>query len=96
MILYQRQINQIQIQSKTDLAKYIYALYAARQAFISLESSNNVKLAIKKEYMQLSTIQFYEITEMVYYKRKDSPEWKGPAKVIGQDGPVLFLRQGTR
>ena len=33
---------------------------------------------------------------MVYYKRKDSPEWKGPAKVLGQDGPILLLHQGTR
>ena len=30
------------------------------------------------------------------YKREDSTEWKGPAKVLGQDGPALFLRQGTR
>ena len=33
---------------------------------------------------------------MVYYKREDSSEWKGPAKVLGQGGPFLFLRQGTR
>ena len=33
---------------------------------------------------------------MVYYKRKDSPEWKGSAKILGPDSPVLFLHQGTR
>ena len=33
---------------------------------------------------------------MVYYKHKDSPEWKGSAKILGPDSPVLFLHQGTR
>ena len=78
----------------SDLAKHIYALYAARQAFISLESTNKDKLALKKNICNYQ--QFHEINEMVYYKRKDSPEWKGPAKVLRQDGPVLFLHQGTR
>ena len=32
---------------------------------------------------------------MVYDKREGSPEWKDPAKVLAQDGPVLFLRQDT-
>ena len=34
--------------------------------------------------------------EEVYYKRSDSPRWKGPAKVIGQDGPVVFIRHGGK
>ena len=28
----------------------------------------------------------------MYYKRKDDIKWKGPGKVIGQDGPVVFIR----
>ena len=34
--------------------------------------------------------------EEVYYKTNDSPRWKGPAKVIGQDGPVVFIRHGGK
>ena len=34
--------------------------------------------------------------EEVYYKRNDSPRWKGAAKVIGQDGPVVFIRHGGK
>lgn len=32
----------------------------------------------------------------MYYKREDDQRWKGPAKVLGQDGPVVFIRQGSR
>ena len=31
---------------------------------------------------------------MVYYKRNIDDKRKGPAKVIGQDGPVAFLQHG--
>ena len=31
---------------------------------------------------------------IVYYKRPDGNEWKGPGTVIGQDGVVLFVRHG--
>ena len=59
-----------------------------------METSKKVKLALKKNIRNYQ--QFCEVNEMVYYKREESPEWKDPAKVLGQDGPVLFLRQGTR
>ena len=40
--------------------------------------------------------QFYNIGNMVYFKRDSLHEWKGPAKVLGQDGAVLFLRHGAK
>ena len=40
--------------------------------------------------------QFHDIGNKVYYKRDSSHEWKGPAKVLGQDGAVLFLRHGAK
>ena len=36
------------------------------------------------------------IGDMVYYKRDSSHGWKGPAKVLGQDGAVLFLCHGPK
>ena len=30
----------------------------------------------------------------MYYKRPDSPEWKGPGTVIGIDSVVNFIRHG--
>ena len=46
----------------SDLANYIYALYAARQAFVSLESSNKNKLTLKKNISNYE--QFYEINQI--------------------------------
>ena len=43
-----------------------------------------------------SSGQIYNIRDEVYYKRDNSPKRKGPAKVLGQDGPVVFLRHGIR
>ena len=77
----------------SDLASYIYALHSARQAFVALESSNKIK-SIKKNICNYQ--QFYNIGNMVYYKRDSSHEWKGPAKVLGQDGAVLFLHHGAK
>ena len=34
------------------------------------------------------------MNDIVYYKRNIDDKWKGPAKVISQTGPVVFLRQG--
>ena len=44
--------------------------------------------------MQLLTILWNKWND--YHKREDSPKSKGPAKVLGQHGSALFLRQGTR
>ena len=32
--------------------------------------------------------------DKIHYKRLDSQKWKGPGTVIGQDGPVVFVRHG--
>ena len=31
----------------------------------------------------------------MYYKRKDSREWRGPGKVIGQDGQQVLIKHGS-
>ena len=64
------------------------------KAFIESESSNKLKIALQKN--TLSFISTCNISDEVFYKRNDSPEWKGPAKVLGQDKSVLFIRQGSR
>ena len=78
----------------SDSVKDIYALYSARQASVCLESSNKIKLTLKKNIRNYQ--QFYVTNEMFYYKREDSPECKDPAKILGQGGPIKFPRQGTR
>ena len=76
------------------IATRLTALHAARKAFIESESSNKLKTALRKNTR--SFFNTYNIGDEVFYKRNDSPEWKGPGKVLGQDGSVLFIRQGLR
>ena len=35
------------------------------------------------------------IGDKVYYKRPGNKEWKGPGRVIGQDGKIVFVRHGV-
>ena len=34
--------------------------------------------------------------DLVYYKRLDSPKWKGPASVLGKEGQQVLLKHGGR
>ena len=77
-----------------DLAHHISAIHAARKAFIASEASEKIKSALKKNIRNYQ--RFYELRDEVYYKRDSSSQWKGPAKVLGQDGLVLFLSYGAR
>ena len=83
-------------QSDTSAAigLHIAALHAARQEFIACESSEKIRRALRKQTRSFD--HKYQMGEKVWYKRDDQKRWCGPAKVLGQDGPVLFLRQGTR
>ncbi|XP_057310466.1 uncharacterized protein LOC130648431 [Hydractinia symbiolongicarpus] len=74
-------------------AKHINALHNAGKAFIEAEASERVRRALRHQIRSTNT-QYYT-GEKVYYKRDDSPKWRGPAKVIGQDGNVVFVWQGS-
>ena len=74
-------------------AKHINALHSARKAFIQSESSNRIRRALRHQVR--ATNDHFETGNKVYYKRDDSPKWKGPGMVIGQDGKVVFVRHGS-
>ena len=38
----------------------------------------------------------YNTGDLVYYKRKDNLNWKGPAFLIGRDGQQLLVKHGSR
>ena len=73
---------------------HLAALQSARQEFIKAESSEKIKRALRKQTRQWRNS--YQIGDAVFYRREDSQRWKGPAKVLGQDGSVVFLRHGAR
>ena len=66
-------------------AEHLSSLHLARKAFIMTESSEKLRRALRA---------VYATDDEVYYKRSDNNKWKGPAKVIGQAGPVVFIRHG--
>ena len=53
------------------------------------ESSEKIRRVLHKQTRQTGAV--YTTGDEVYYKRSDINKWKGPAKVIGQDGPVVFI-----
>ena len=37
----------------------------------------------------------FEPGDTVYYERDDCHRWRGPEKIIGQDGKLVFVRHGN-
>ena len=74
------------------ILEHLKSLHSAREAFMKSESSNKLRIALRKQTR--NTREHFDLGQEVYYKRKDDVKWKGPGKVIGQDGPVVFIRHG--
>ena len=64
------------------------ALHTARKTLINAEISDKLRCALLNQVRK--TRQYYEMNDIVYYKRDIEVKWKGPA----QDGPVVFLWHG--
>ena len=76
------------------VAKNLNALHQARQNYIKSESSSKIKQALKHQVQTYSDV-IYNTGDLVYYKRKDNLNWKGPASVIGRDGQALLVKHGS-
>ena len=73
-------------------AKHLNTLHAGRKAFLQAESSNRIRRALKHNIRPVENN--FENGDNVYYKRENSNKWKGPGKVIGQDGKVVIIKHG--
>ena len=78
--------------SKT-LLDTLQALHATRVAYTKNERCERIKRALRAKIRIADTV--YERGDIVYYKKESEERWRGPAKVIFQDGKVIFIRVGS-
>ena len=69
------------------------ALHAAWEAFIQCKRSEKLRRALSKNTRSYSDMPILN-GDVVYYKRKDNPRWRGPATVLGKDGQQFLLKEG--
>ena len=72
-------------------AKHLNTLYASRKAFIQSECSERIRRALRHQIRPSNTV--FQTGDKVYYRRGD--QWRGPGKVLGQDGKIVFVRHGS-
>ena len=77
-----------------NIMKHLNVLHAARRAYTKAEASERIKRALRHN-IRTSEEQFHQ-GEKIFYKRDDCNRWRGPGKVIGQDGKILFIRHGSQ
>ena len=75
-----------------SFAHHLNALHASRKAFIETESCQKIKKALQCKVR--TNEQVFQPGDRVHYKRDESEKWLGPAKVIFQDGKIVFVRHG--
>jgi transposase InsO family protein len=75
------------------LLKHLNAMHATREAFIKAEKCEKLKIALRTKIRTIDRI--YKPGDYAFYKRESDPEFKGPAKVIFQDGKIIWLRHGS-
>ena len=79
--------------SSEVLAQHLNALHASRKAFIESESAERIRRALRCKIR--ASEEHYQHGDTVYYKREQKERWLGPAKVVFQDGKVIFVRHGS-
>ena len=76
------------------VAMNVNAMNSARRHCIQLESSDKIRRALKYRVRPSSNIRYF-VGDEVFYKRKRSKEWRGPASVIGQLGQEVLVKHSS-
>ena len=83
------------LQGKTGsevLAMHLNALHSARKHFIMSEADERIRRALRCKIR--ASEQVFHPGDRVFYKREGKEKWLGPAKVVCQDGKIVFIRHG--
>ena len=76
------------------VATHLNALHKAREEFIKLEASEKLRRALRAQTRTHNNTKYFSGDE-VFYKRDDDNRWKGPGRVIGQDGSKVLIKIPT-
>ena len=76
------------------LVENLNALHSARKAFVSAESSERIRRALRTKTRDVTSCIFQN-GDSVYYKREGVPVWKGPGCVIGHEGQTVMVKHGS-
>ena len=76
------------------IGKIIEAKRVAMEEFVKFDSCEKVKKALSSN-IRTTILDDLKIGDEVYYKRQNSEEWHGPAKVILIEGKVITVKHGS-
>lgn len=82
------------VTSSKLIASHLNALHKGREEFVKLEASEKMRRAMRSKTRTHSNITYYNGDE-VFYKREGEKRWRGPGRVIGQDGSKLLIKIPT-
>ena len=69
--------------SSEVIQENLNAIHSARKAFITSENNRKIKRAVT-HYLRTTSEIKYVTGDVVFYKREDSNEWRGPGTVLGK------------
>ena len=80
-----------------DMMNHLQLLHKTRQAYMTAESDDRIKRALRSRVYASDAPFFYG--ERVFYWRESKDKavrgWKGPGTVIGSEGKVVVIRHGS-
>ena len=76
------------------LSDNLKALHDAREAYIASESSKKIRRALSHN-IRTSGDRKYITGNSIFFKRQCDRKWRGPAKVLGQDGQQVLIKYGS-
>ena len=76
------------------IGKITEAKRVAMEEFIKFDSCEKLKRALSRN-VRTTILEDLKIGDEVYYKRNNSEEWHGPAKVILIEGKVITVKHGA-
>ena len=85
------------LEGKSDqdfVAVHLNALHAARKAYVKTETSDRIRRALRHKVRVVE--ESFELGDKIFYKRNYDNRWRGPAKVIGQDGKIVYFKHGDQ